>query len=536
MLVNNKHLTELNAPIQRIKARVELYKGSTLTAICNCGEVLRDFTLERTGENKFFGFGICQKLHGTLIDIHKTLDISKENTVEAVFGVGEDFIYPFPKFYVQEFKRDEVSGSISFSAYDILYKAENYTFADLALGENYTLEVVAAACANILQVPMKFINVDDNLLDTIYDMSIEGSKPNFTGKESVRRVLDAIAEMTQTVYYIDSDWNLVFRRLNPAEEPVITIDRGQYASFTNEGDRRLKNIMSVTEGEDNVHTEGTGEGSTQFLRDNPFLTLRNDIGSLLDQMQANVGGITLAQFDTTWTGNYLLEIGDKLAFETEDSTITSYLLDDTITFEGAMMQFTRWAFKENEGERASNPTTIGEALNDTYIRVDKANQRIDMVASKAEANESNIAAIRMDTESITASVTEVKENIQTNYEEFNGELVTVKNQVEMAMTSEDVSIEINKVIDNGVKKVETSTGFTFNEVGLTIEKSNSEMKTQITEDGMKIYRNNDEVLTVNNAGVNAENLHATTYLIIGGTSRFQDSDDGKMTGCFWIGN
>lgn len=522
MLVNNIHLAELNAPIQRIKARVELYKGSTLTAICNCGEVLRDFTLERTGENKFFGFGICQKLHGTLIDIHKTLDISKENTVEAVFGVGENYIYPFPKFYVQEFKRDEVSGSITFSAYDILYKAENYTFADLKLGENYTIEVVAAACANILQVPMKFINVDDSLLDTVYDESIDGIKPNFTKKESVRRVLDAIAEMTQTIYYIDSDWELVFRRLNPTEAPVITIDRGQYASFLNEGTRRLKNIMSVTEGEDNVHTEGTGEGSTQFLRDNPFLTLRTDIGSLLDQMQANVGGMTLSQFETNWTGNYLLEIGDRLAFETEDSTIYSYLLDDTITFEGAIMQFTRWAFKENEGERASNPTTLGDALNDTYIKVDKQGKRIDMVASESTANKDAIAAIRIDTNSISQSVTEVQKDVENKFEDIEGNLITVTNKVETLVTSETFEVEINKIIDNGVKKVETSTGFTFNEEGLMVEKTNSEMKTQITEDGMKVFRKDTEVLTADNEGVKAEDLHATTYLIIGENSRFED--------------
>lgn len=535
MLVNNIHLAELNAPIQRIKARVELYKGSTLTAICNCGEVLRDFTLERTGENKFFGFGICQKLHGTLIDLHKTLEVSKENTIEAVFGVGENYIYPFPKFYVQEHKRDEVSGTITFSAYDILYKAENYTYADLALGDNYTVKVAAAACANILQVPMKFINVEDNLLDTIYDMSIEGSQPNFTGKESVRRVLDAIAEFTQTIYYIDSDWELVFRRLNPSEIPALTVSMDQYVGFENAGDRRLKNIMSVTEGEDNVHTEGTGEGATQFIRNNPFLTLRTDIAALLDQAQENVGGMVLAQFDMSWAGNYLLEIGDRIAMETEDSTITSFLLDDSIVFDGSLLQQTRWSFDENEGERASNPTTLGQALNDTYIRVDKANQKIDMVASESTANKDEIAALQITTNSINASVTEIERNVENKFENIEGELVTVKSEVAAKMTSEELTIEINKVIDNGVKKVETSTGFTFDEEGLSIEKTNSEMKTQITEDGMKVFRSGTEVLTADNEGVKAEDLHATTYLIIGRNSRFEDYDYGR-TGCFWIGN
>lgn len=535
MLVNERHLTELNAPIQRIKARVELYRGSTLENICNCGETLRDFTIERTGENKFFGFGICQKLSGTLIDLHNEIEITKEHTIEAAFGVAENYIYSFPKFYIQEYKRDETSGSVSFSAYDILYKAENYTFADLDFTERYTVQTVAAACANLLEVPLKFINVEDNLIETLYDATVEGSQPNFTGKESIRKVLDTIAEFTQTVYYISNEWELVFRRLNPAEEPALKVYMDQYITCEDSGSRRLKNIMSVTEGEDNVHTEGEGEGVTQFIRNNPFLTLRDDIGSLLDQAQANVGGMSIGQFNMNWSGNYLLEVGDRIEIETETSSIFTYLLDDAITFDGGLTQVTGWTFDDNEGERDSNPTTIGEALNETYIRVDKANKKIEMLVSESNATKDAIASLQLTTNSINASVTEVQKEVENRFEGIEGDLVSVKNEVAAAITSEDLTIEINKVIENGVDKVETSTGFTFNEEGLTVEKTNSEMKTQITEDGMTVYRSGREVLTANSEGVQAEDLHATTYLIVGSNSRFENYKSTR-TACFWIGD
>ena len=63
------------------------------------------------------------------------------------------------------------------------------------------------------------------------------------------------------------------------------------------------------------------------------------------------------------------------------------------------------------------------------------------------------------------------------------------------------------------------------------------MTTRINEDGMTVYRDNDEVLIANNEGVIAYNLHAETYLIVGESSRFEDyEDDGETrTGCFWIG-
>ena len=106
------------------------------------------------------------------------------------------------------------------------------------------------------------------------------------------------------------------------------------------------------------------------------------------------------------------------------------------------------------------------------------------------------------------------------------------------MTANDVKLEIQKEMAKGTNKVTTATGFTFNESGLNISKSDSEMSTRITEDGMKVYRNNDVVLTANNQGVDAKNLHATTYLIIGGNSRMESvTEDGtKRTAVFWIGS
>ena len=54
---------------------------------------------------------------------------------------------------------------------------------------------------------------------------------------------------------------------------------------------------------------------------------------------------------------------------------------------------------------------------------------------------------------------------------------------------------------------------------------------------MKIYKNDDIMLTANNQGVDAKNLHATTYLIIGGNSRMEDfvENGNKRTAVFWIG-
>jgi len=101
-------------------------------------------------------------------------------------------------------------------------------------------------------------------------------------------------------------------------------------------------------------------------------------------------------------------------------------------------------------------------------------------------------------------------------------------------SAEGLSLRVKSVIDDGVSKVSTSAGYTFDENGITVTKSGREIKTQITEDGMTVYKNGNAVLTANSQGVDAVDLHASTYLIIAGKSRFEKYK-GTRVGCFWIG-
>lgn len=78
------------------------------------------------------------------------------------------------------------------------------------------------------------------------------------------------------------------------------------------------------------------------------------------------------------------------------------------------------------------------------------------------------------------------------------------------------------------------TTYEFGTEKLSIKKSGSEMKTDISEAGMKVFKGDNEVLVANNEGVEAVDLHAKTYLKIGRNSRFEDLGENR-TACFWIG-
>lgn len=529
-------LNMINSPVRQIRGRVELYEGSTLLDIFNYTDALKSFAVDRVGEeSKFFGFGVCQKINIKLIDKERAINITTANRFEALYGVGSDYIYPYPCFNVTEVHRDENTNELSITAYDALYNADKYTVADLELlmTNKYTIKEFATACAALLGLPLKIENVTDDIFNTLYE-----SGANFEGTESIRQALNAVAEATQTIYYVNSNWELTFKRLSVDAPSVFTIDKAKYITLDSKTNRRLSTITHATELGDNVTASIDESGSTQFIRDNPFLELRDDIATLLDNAIANVGGLTINQFNCSWRGNFLLEIGDKIELITKDNnSVFSYVFNDSITYSGGLAESTQWSYTDNDGETASNPTNLGEALKKTYAKVDKANKQIDIVASEAAANSDAISALQINTESISASVEKVEKASAEALENVNETVNDFKQQVTATLTAESAKIEvIQEELENGVSKVKTSMGYEFSDSGLILEKTGAETTTKITENGITVNESSGGAvrLKADKNGVDAENLHATTYLIIGTNSRFENYGSDR-TGCFWIG-
>jgi hypothetical protein len=105
---------------------------------------------------------------------------------------------------------------------------------------------------------------------------------------------------------------------------------------------------------------------------------------------------------------------------------------------------------------------------------------------------------------------------------------------ELKRDMESLSFKINEV---GVDKVTTTTGYKFDKDGLHISKTSDPMSNKIDNTGMYVKRYGEDILTATDKGVDAVNLHAKTYLIVGaeeGRSRFEDYGANE-TGCFWIG-
>ena len=177
------------------------------------------------------------------------------------------------------------------------------------------------------------------------------------------------------------------------------------------------------------------------------------------------------------------------------------------------------------GNKATDWTPAPE---DQKAAVDRAQSAADAaqvdVDNLANATTQKFAELDVTTEGITSEVTKQT----TRVDQMEESLSSIK------QTAEGVSIKIQNIIDNGVDKVTTKTGYTFDDDGLKINKSGQEIENLLDNTGMYVTRSGETILQANNKGVTATDVTVRNYLIIGTHARFEDYGDSR-TACFYVG-
>lgn len=105
-----------------------------------------------------------------------------------------------------------------------------------------------------------------------------------------------------------------------------------------------------------------------------------------------------------------------------------------------------------------------------------------------------------------------------------------------AVASQSDLDELKDQVAQGVDHVDARNGCYFGPTGMRVTKTGAEIETNIDFSGLKVVQTESGrvLLSVVGNQVDAANLVASTYLIVGGRSRFENYGDG-YTGCFWIG-
>lgn len=185
-----------------------------------------------------------------------------------------------------------------------------------------------------------------------------------------------------------------------------------------------------------------------------------------------------------------------------------------------------WETLECTGSPSRDSTAVANNAQFTALsgRVLELQMSMEGLRVENRRAEDRAAALEMTVDGLKTDVS----NYNTGMQDISARMTSIEQK------AEGLSVQVQSVKNRGASKVSTVTGYTFDEIGMTVEKAGREIKTQITEDGMQVYKNGNAVLTASSQGVDAVDLHASTYLIVGGRSRFENYGADR-TGCFWVG-
>lgn len=184
----------------------------------------------------------------------------------------------------------------------------------------------------------------------------------------------------------------------------------------------------------------------------------------------------------------------------------------------------------SELERKYN---FGKTFSEMIGLINESRDKVDSVESELR-NEiiEQSTSITRNTEQI---VLKAEQRLTNTINEVDGKLTDIEKEVSLKMSADDVTIAVRKEVGSGVEI--TEKGYRFDTDGLTISQKGEAIENLIDNTGMFVKKNGEAILTANKDGVDAVNLHASTYLIVGkgdGRSRFEDYNIDR-TGCFWVG-
>lgn len=267
--------------------------------------------------------------------------------------------------------------------------------------------------------------------------------------------------------------------------------------------------MLIFSGEDETYEQFTPQGVIEVKIENNQL-MDSHREDFIDDLFDRLKGLTFYTYELESYGIGYLELYDLFTMKThDDKEYRCLFLYDNLEITQGLSENTKADLPEETETNYKVASESDRVLNKTILQVDKQDQEIRALITSTQNMSGEMDGVIDGYKSLTQ-------------------------QLEQTMTATQVQTLISETISNGVDSVTTSTGYTLDKDGLHIAKTGEEMENLLDNTGMYVNRDNENILTANNEGVNAINLTARQYLTIGDNSRFEDYKTNR-TACFHVG-
>lgn len=272
-----------------------------------------------------------------------------------------------------------------------------------------------------------------------------------------------------------------------------------------------------------VYPDVTGQANAYIITGNPMLSANDaeELKPVAQLLYEHLKDISYTPCKVTVPADLCIRAGNTVQItDRNGKTVTAYIMTRTQSGQRDTLECTGSARRDST--TAVNNQSFG-ALNGRLL-----NLRTDVDGLKAENADmaGKAASMALTVEGIKAEVSAQEKTNQA----------VQKKLTAMEQTADSIRLSVQSIQDDGASKVTTSTGFTFNDTGLHISKSGSNLESSVTERGMYVTRNTDGtvMLQADAEGVIATDVSVRNYLKVGNHARFEDYADGR-TACFYAG-
>lgn len=291
---------------------------------------------------------------------------------------------------------------------------------------------------------------------------------------------------------------------------------------------------------------GDDTRNTLWIRqENLFVTAEKEIQDIYNEIKE----LTINSFEGSVLIDPAIDIGDKIIIDGK-----------SIIYQGEMTLKKRFIadIKSKISIKQKEETTVkkeSQKLVNRMVqsRIDQAEGKIEQLVEETTEQSQKLTKHEQTIDTITNTVSENTTDINNNYQEIINKLgnkaqkddvISLENKIETIQTNTEYAIKISEDIQtNGVSQVKTETGYTFNENGLNIEKTNAKTKSTLNETGLEVKDSTgSQEETLLKAGydeetgetiVKSKNMNVEKYLTVGKYSRIEDYEEG--TAVFWLG-
>lgn len=318
--------------------------------------------------------------------------------------------------------------------------------------------------------------------------------------------------------------------VNEQAEGLLTEEQGQYyyqGGFTC-ADYQVcpierVHLKATAKDVGTIYPADASEGNAYVIESNPLLQAHN-AQSLIGPAQTlyeQLKTVTYTPGRLHIPGNCAIGVGDILTvIDGKGQEHTFYVMKRTQSARGDILECT--------GSRRRDSITAVNHQSYQVLggKVLELQTTVDGLQAENRDQAGKSAALSLQVEGITATVSRQ----QT-------ELGALKNHnTQLEQTADSIKLQVRALQEEGVSRVQTQTGFTFDEQGLTISKSGTQMENLLNEEGMYVRRSGEVILQADKEGVTAVDVTVGNYLVIGSHARLEDYTDAGVsrTACFWI--